>query len=67
MTFPGYFKCVFKNLLTSVKVCGVLFYSMQLTMLRFITAENNIEQVKKWQATWSNIEESYGGTLEHFL
>lgn len=58
---------MFFNPLTSVKVYSVLFYSTQLTMLRCISAENKIEQVKKWQTTHINIEESYDGNLEHFL
>lgn len=54
--------------LTSVKVGRVLFYSTQLTMLRFISAENKIEQVKKWQAICGDTEERepWWG-FEHFL
>ena len=35
-------------------------------MLRFISAENLVEQVKKRQAIFSNTEESCGGKLELF-
>lgn len=51
-----------------VKVCSALVYSTQLTMLRFLSAENRIWQVKNGRLFAVTLEKkSYGGNLEHFL